>query len=150
MIQTIWSRQFDPDNLIQTIWSRTIWSRQIDPDNLIQTILITQSRWNNFTSFLFCAIFYSNLFFDREKFLGIHRMWKLGIRKFGSLKLKNLLYLLDMSFKVYRINYYGNSDNNELIIKLIWKIEMKIDMKLNMKIYMKIDPDKLIQINWSR
>ena len=34
VFQIIWSRQFDPDNLIQTIWSR-----QFDPDNLIQTIL---------------------------------------------------------------------------------------------------------------
>ena len=42
------SRQIDPDKLIQTIWSR-----QFDPDNLIQTILISRSRWNDFTSFLF-------------------------------------------------------------------------------------------------
>ena len=39
MIQTIWSRLFDPDNLIQTIWSRQFW--------------ISRSRWNDFTSFLF-------------------------------------------------------------------------------------------------
>ena len=44
LIQIIWSRQFDPDNLIQTIWSR-----QFDPDNLIQLFWISRSTWNDFT-----------------------------------------------------------------------------------------------------
>ena len=47
------------------------------------------------------------LIFDREKFLGIHRLQKLGNQ------CENLLYLIDMSSKVYRMNYCGNFDNNE-------------------------------------
>ena len=72
---------------------------------------------------------------------------------------ENLLYFLDMSSKVYRMNYFGNSDNNEWLnwyekfkrkefdmkigIKMIWKL---IDLKIDMK----IDPDNLIQTLWSR
>ena len=48
-------------------------------------------------------------FWSRE-FLVIHREWK-----WGKPECENLLYLLDMSFKVYRMNYHGNSDNNELL-----------------------------------
>ena len=47
-------------------------------------------------------LFLKGVIFDRDKFIVIHSMQKLEICKVGSLKLKNLLYLLDMISKVYR------------------------------------------------
>ena len=74
-------------------------------------------------------------------------------KNWGKPECENLLYLLDMSSKVYRMNYCGNSDNELLnwYEKFIWKNHMKKSYEIWYKNWyeicfenfdMKIDPDK--------
>ena len=52
----------------------------------------------------------------------------------GKTECENLQYFLDMSSKVYKKKYFGNSDNNEWLNwyeKFKWKeFDMKIGIKM--------------------